>query len=108
MFERTSKIPMDKIEEAVEYATGSNGLEQLGLTREEVDKIIDDISKKLEILLEEKRKGTTILYSTHILNEVSKICDRIGIIKSGSLIKTENVENIKKAHIVLRKIFLYY
>lgn len=34
---------LDKIEEAVEYATGSNGLEQMGLTREEVDKIIDDI-----------------------------------------------------------------
>ena len=36
-----------------------------------------------ELLLEEKKKGTTILYSTHILSEVSKICDRIGIIKDG-------------------------
>lgn len=34
---------LDKIEEAVEYATGSNGLEQMGLSREEIDKIIDDI-----------------------------------------------------------------
>ena len=34
---------LDKIEEAVEYASSSNGLEQMGLSREELDKIIDDI-----------------------------------------------------------------
>lgn len=49
-----------------------------------------------EILLEEKKKGTTILYSTHILSEVSKICDRIGIIKDGKIIKEDTVENIIK------------
>lgn len=47
-----------------------------------------------ELLLEEKKKGTTILYSTHILSEVSKICDRIGIIKDGKIIKEDTVENI--------------
>lgn len=49
-----------------------------------------------ELLLEEKRKGTTILYSTHILSEVSKICDRIGIIKDGIIIKEDTVKNIEK------------
>ena len=49
-----------------------------------------------ELLLEEKKKGTTILYSTHILSEVSKICDRIGIIKDGVIIKEDTVENIVK------------
>ena len=49
-----------------------------------------------ELLLEEKKKGTTILYSTHILSEVSKICDRIGIIKEGKIIKEDTVENILK------------
>lgn len=49
-----------------------------------------------ELLLEEKKKGTTILYSTHILSEVSKICDRIGIIKEGKIIKEDSVENIEK------------
>ena len=48
------------------------------------------------LLLEEKKKGTTIIYSTHILNEVSKICDRIGIIKDGRIIKEDTVENIVK------------
>ena len=47
-----------------------------------------------ELLKEEKRKGTTILYSTHVLSEVSKICDRIGIIKDGVIIKEDTVEGI--------------
>lgn len=49
-----------------------------------------------EIILEEKKKGTTILYSSHILSEVSKICDSIGFIKEGKIIKEDTVENIKK------------
>lgn len=53
-----------------------------------------------DILKEEKKKGTTILYSTHILNEVSKICDRVGIIKDGSLIKIENIDKIIKDNLV--------
>ena len=48
------------------------------------------------ILKEEKLKGNTIFYSTHILNEVSKICDRVGIIKDGHLIKIEKVEDLSK------------
>jgi len=48
------------------------------------------------LLLKEKKKGTTILYSTHILSEVSKICDRIGFIKDGKIIKEDTVKNIEK------------
>lgn len=46
------------------------------------------------ILKEEKSKGTTILYSTHILSEVSKICDRVGIIKEGTLLKIESIDEL--------------
>ena len=46
------------------------------------------------LLLEEKEKGTTIFYSTHILSEISKICDRVGIIKSGNLIKIEQTKDL--------------
>ena len=49
-----------------------------------------------EILLKEKAKGTTILYSSHVLSEVSSICDRIGFIKDGKIIKEDTVSNIKK------------
>ena len=47
-----------------------------------------------DLLKEEKEKGNTVFYSTHILNEVSKICDRVGIIREGKLIKVENIEEL--------------
>ena len=62
-----------------------------------LDPIMQNIFYNL--LLEEKEKGTTILYSTHILSEVSKICDRIGIIKDGIIIREDTVENIEKNNI---------
>ena len=52
-----------------------------------------------DLLKEEKAKGNTIFYSTHILNEVSKICDRVGIIKDGKLIKVEKIEDLSKKNL---------
>ena len=49
-----------------------------------------------DLLKEEKAKGNTIFYSTHILNEVSKICDRVGIIRNGELIKVVKIEDLFK------------
>lgn len=49
-----------------------------------------------KLIKEEKEKGTTIFYSTHILNEVSKICDRVGIIRNGHLLKIETMEDLKE------------
>ena len=49
-----------------------------------------------DLLLEEKKKGTTILYSSHVLKEVSSICDRVGLIKDGKIIKEDLMVNIKK------------
>ena len=52
-----------------------------------------------EVLKEEKAKGTTYFYSTHILSEVSKICDRVGIIKDGHLIKIEKIEDLSEKNL---------
>ena len=52
-----------------------------------------------EMLKEEKEKGTTIFYSTHILSEVSKICDRVGIIKEGNLLKVETIEEMSNKNL---------
>ena len=53
-----------------------------------------------DLLKEERAKGRTIFYSTHMLNEVSKICDRVGIIKNGQLIKIEKIEELSKKNLV--------
>ena len=52
-----------------------------------------------ELLIEEKEKGTTIFYSTHVLSEISKICDRVGIIKEGKLLKVETIEELQKKNL---------
>ncbi|WP_044747481.1 ABC transporter ATP-binding protein [Bacillus alveayuensis] len=49
-----------------------------------------------ELLTEERENGTTIIFSSHILSEVQKMCDRVAIIKEGELVKVETIENLTK------------
>ena len=67
---------------------------------------LDPIMQKVfyDLLMEEKNRGTTIFYSTHILSEVSKICDRVGIIRKGKLIKVENVDSLSDKSLSFVKI----
>ena len=51
--------------------------------------------KFIELILEEKKKGTTIFMSSHIFEEVEKTCDRTAILKDGKLIAIENMEELK-------------
>ena len=53
-------------------------------------------SRFFELLEEEKAKGTTILFSSHILSEVQRICDRVAIIRDGKILKVETIENLRK------------
>ena len=57
-----------------------------------------------DILMQEKEKGTTIIYSSHVLSEVSSICDKVGFIKDGKIIKEDTIENIKKDNYTYLKI----
>ena len=57
-----------------------------------------------DILLKEKEKGTTILYSSHVLSEISNICDVVGFIKDGVIIKEDTMENIKNNYFTYLKI----
>lgn len=49
-----------------------------------------------DLLKSENKKGATILFSSHILSEVQKVCDRVAIIKSGKIIKVENIKDLAK------------
>lgn len=46
------------------------------------------------LLEEEKKKGTTILFSTCSLNEVKRACDRVGFINCGHLLKVLSVREL--------------
>ena len=51
--------------------------------------------KFYEFLQKQKKKGKTMFFSSHILSEVDKICDRIAIVKEGELVALEDVETLK-------------
>jgi ABC-2 type transport system ATP-binding protein len=38
-----------------------------------------------DLILELKRRGTTVFFSTHILPDVETLCDRVGVIVQGRL-----------------------
>ena len=49
-----------------------------------------------DILAEENKRGATVLFSSHILSEVQKLCDRVAIIKDGKIVKIDSVQNMKE------------
>lgn len=51
------------------------------------------------LIHEMKKNGTTIFFSTHILSEADKICDRIGIIKEGFLQEVRKIEDFRETNI---------
>ena len=59
---------------------------------------LDIISSQiiLDFIKEEKKKGKTILYSTHYMEEAENICDKVIMINKGKIIKTGTPEEVKK------------
>jgi ABC-2 type transport system ATP-binding protein len=52
--------------------------------------------KFFTLLQEENKKGTTILFSSHILSEVQKLCNRVAIIKEGKIVKVEKISTLQE------------
>ncbi len=50
--------------------------------------------KFFQLLKEENEKGATILFSSHILSEVQRLCSKLAIIKEGKIIKIETMSSI--------------
>ncbi|MBO1581052.1 ABC transporter ATP-binding protein [Bacillus sp. XF8] len=49
----------------------------------------------IDLILEEKQKGKTILMSSHIFTEIERTCDRVAIIKDGRLVTVENIHDLQ-------------
>ncbi|WP_071461474.1 ABC transporter ATP-binding protein [Bacillus massilinigeriensis] len=52
--------------------------------------------KFFSLLREENKRGVTILFSSHVLGEVQKLCSRVAIIKEGKIIKVETMSVLKE------------
>jgi ABC-2 type transport system ATP-binding protein len=66
------------------------------LIMDEPTSALDPQGRKDVIDIMMKLKGQkTIFYSTHILDDVERVCDRIGILHNGNIILEDTIENLK-------------
>ncbi len=47
-----------------------------------------------EFVRTERERGTTFFFSSHVLSEVRKVCDRVGIIRDGRLVEVASVDSL--------------
>ncbi|MHC4558165.1 MAG: ABC transporter ATP-binding protein [Planctomycetota bacterium] len=52
-----------------------------------------------ELILELKERGKTIFFSSHILSEVERVCDRVGILREGKLVALHEISDLKKVRL---------
>ncbi len=49
-----------------------------------------------DLIKAENARGATVLFSSHILSEVQRICDRVAIIKEGRIISTQKISELQQ------------
>lgn len=50
-----------------------------------------------DILKEESSRGATVFFSSHVLSEVQKLCDRVAILKEGQLIGIQSIKELRES-----------
>ena len=50
-----------------------------------------------DILKEENSRGATVFFSSHMLSEVQKLCDRVAILKEGQLIGIQSIKELRES-----------
>jgi len=50
----------------------------------------------IDILKEENKKGMTVLFSSHVLSDVQKVCNRVAILKEGRVIDVQNISELRE------------
>lgn len=48
-----------------------------------------------ELLSDVKSRGQTVFMSSHVLSEVGRVCDRIGLLRKGELVLLSSVEDVR-------------
>jgi ABC-2 type transport system ATP-binding protein len=52
--------------------------------------------KFFQLIREENQRGVTIFFSSHILGEVQRMCNRVAIIKEGSIINIQDIKTLQR------------
>ena len=61
-----------------------------------------------ECMREHAKKGNIVFFSSHVIDVVENVCNRIAVISHGELIFTDSLENISKQNKSLEDIYLEY
>ncbi|AGB30110.1 ABC transporter-related protein [Natrinema pellirubrum DSM 15624] len=48
-----------------------------------------------EIVREENERGATVFFSSHIMEQVEAVCDRVGILRDGRMVAEDSVEGLR-------------
>jgi sodium transport system ATP-binding protein len=52
----------------------------------------------IDFIRECRQRGKTVIFSTHVMSEVEKLCDTIGIIQSGKLLAEGSLEELRERY----------
>lgn len=66
----------------------------------------DSIFQVKECMKEHKENGNIVFFSSHIIDVVERICDRIAIIKKGNILICKSIEEIEKSGITLEQFYM--
>jgi len=48
-----------------------------------------------DIIREENRRGATVFFSSHLIDQVEAVCDRVGILKNGEMVTEGDVDDLR-------------
>jgi ABC-2 type transport system ATP-binding protein len=62
---------------------------------------LDPVGRKevRDLILEEKKRGKTVFFSTHILSDVETLCDRVVILRRGETVVSGTVRELLRANV---------
>ena len=67
------------------------------------------VQEFIELIRQLSRKeGLTVLFSSHHLDQVQKVCDRVGLFNSGKLVTLIDMSDLKDKHQELSDIYSHY
>jgi ABC-2 type transport system ATP-binding protein len=49
-----------------------------------------------EVIAELRREGVTVFFSSHILSEVERVCDRVAMVRAGRLMGVDDVDTLRR------------
>jgi ABC-2 type transport system ATP-binding protein len=49
------------------------------------------------VIREERDRGATVFFSSHILEQVEAVCDRVGILRAGEIVAEDSIEGLREA-----------